>query len=109
MRMAARAFSWLSGVTPAQQALSTAIGSSGSAHLADSTFVITQISVQSPTNSAEVRLSSYLRYCTSSSEPNEGLSKIRAPVVSNAGSISQPGVFSMQWGTGRFFPSCVCK
>ena len=46
--MAARAFRWLSGVTPAQQPASTTISASGKNALASSALEMTQISVQRP-------------------------------------------------------------
>ena len=48
--MAFSAFSWLSGVTPAQHVASTQIGTSGRYALIRSALEITQMSVQSPTS-----------------------------------------------------------
>ena len=52
--MAARAFSWLSGVTPAQQETRTEIGISHNRAFRQRALEITQMSVHRPTNSTAV-------------------------------------------------------
>ena len=103
------AFSWLSGVTPAQHAASTMIGTSGRAAFTRSALEITQISVQSPIN-VILPISSSIFIATSSSarsvEPKVSLS-IGSVFLSLSSSllICHPSVFRMQCGTGSFFPS----
>lgn len=71
------AFSWLSGVTPAQHFASTMIGTSGRDALTRSALEITQMSVHSPTN-VMLSISSSSFIATSSParsvEPNVSLS-----------------------------------
>lgn len=98
------AFSWLSGVTPAQHFASTMIGTSGRDALTRSALEITQISVHSPTNvMLSIFSSSFIaaRSPARSVEPNVSLSI--ASVFLRASSsllICQPSVSRMQCGTG---------
>lgn len=107
------AFSWLSGVTPAQHFASTMIGTSGRDALTRSALEITQISVHSPTNvMLSIFSSSFIaaRSPARSVEPNVSLSI--ASVFLRASSsllICQPSVSRMQCGTGSFLPSWVSR
>ena len=51
--MVSRAARWVSGLTPAQQAASTEMGTSGNAAFSSSALLTTQISVQRPMSSRE--------------------------------------------------------
>ena len=103
--MAAIAFSWLFGVTPAQQEASTEIGISGNAALRIIAFAMTQISVQSPVSS--IASGRRLRTASgSANEPNAGFSMTaaaRATYGAKAGAISQPCDALTQCTTGRRF------
>ena len=118
--MAASAFLWLSGVTPAQQAASTTVSTSGRKDLTSSTLEITQMSVHSPMN---VAFSTPGRPCffRSSSRAFSMAPRYRLPkpclsmgvrptaYAVSWGTISQPSVPQMQWGTGRFRPSWLSR
>ena len=84
------AFSWLSGVTPAQQLLSTVISSSGKYALMSRALEITHISVQSPTISTSRRPFNRQRYFASSIEPKVGLSKTSSASVASCSWSCQP-------------------
>lgn len=105
--MAARAFSWLSGVTPAQQETRTEIGISHNRAFRQRALEITQMSVHRPTNSTAV----YPPASTKSqraTDPNVGLSMTATvfpfPASRTSGTISQPGVPCTQWTTGSCCP-----
>lgn len=74
---------------------------------------ITQISVQSPTSVIlPISSSSWRarRSAARSVEPKVSLSMGSVFLkASNSFRICQPSVPRMQWGTGRFFPSCVSR
>ena len=113
--MVSRAASCFSGVTPAQHAESTVMGASGNAAFSSRALLTTQISVQSPMTSSvnfsspQVSLMSF----GSSIEPKVGFSTAVKPFFSSAAATArsgfQPSVPFMQCGTGRRFPSEVCK
>lgn len=64
--MALRALIWLSGVTPAQQDASTAMGTSGKKDLRTRALEITQISVHSPMSTTSAMGSALFRRTSSS-------------------------------------------
>ena len=61
--MVARAASWVAGVTPAQQALSTEISISGKFAFSIRALDTTQMSVHSPTSSSIEDIREYCRLC----------------------------------------------
>ena len=80
--MTVRAASCEAGLTPAQQAASTEMGSSGIAALSSSAFDTTQISVHRPTSSTDSSPpDSYSAFSssTSASLPKVGFSTALAP------------------------------
>ena len=109
--MVSSAASCFCGVTPAQHAGSTEMRASGSTAFSKSAFDTTQMSVHRPTSST--CSSSCSAICltarASSVEPNVGLSNTWSAGTSSAtsGRSCQPSVPLMQWGTGRYVPSCV--
>ena len=86
------AFSWLSGVTPAQQSARTKTGVSGSLAFRIIAFEMTQMSVHSPINSTDSSSGTRAICSASSNEPNTGLSMIVESPVSSRASICQPSV-----------------
>ena len=84
------------------------MATSGSAPLSIIAFVMTQMSVHSPTNSTSVRSGSDFRYSMSAGLPKPGFSNTGQPVASSELSSFQPSVPRMQCGTGSLRPSCVC-
>ena len=109
--IAERAFLWLSGVTPAQQSAFTEILTSGKSDLIKKAFDITHISVHKPIIS--IWNGSFILHNSSASfgQPKPFFSKIpQLPATLKTSEfISQPLVFFIQWGTGRFLPSWVSK
>ena len=104
--MAFSAFSWLSGVTPAQHLASTMIGTSGRDAFARSALEITQMSVHKPTN---VILSISLSSFIATSSPARS---VEPKVSLSMGSVflsASNSLLICQCGTGSFCPSWVSR
>ena len=105
-----RAEECISGVEPAQHDASTHTSASGRNARIINALLTTQMSVHRPIIPTLTAPESR-RNSASSTEPNVGFSKRRAPLAAKAAStgsgIDQPGVPLMQWGTGSILPSLV--